>query len=126
MKKAIISENAPKPIGPYNQAVVKGNQLFVSGQIAIHPKSGELEINQGITHETFLVLSNLMALVEEAGFEKEDIVKCSIFLKDMNDFNEMNEAYAQVFSENPPAREAVQVVKLPKDVHVEISCIAVK
>jgi 2-iminobutanoate/2-iminopropanoate deaminase len=126
MKKAIVSDNAPKPIGPYNQAIVKGNQLFVSGQIAINPKTSELEISGSIAEETTLVLNNLMALVEEAGFTKDDILKCSIFMKDLNDFTEMNDTYAQFFVNTPPARECVEVVRLPKDVRVEISCIAVR
>lgn len=126
MKKPIISENAPKPIGPYNQAIVKGNQLFVSGQIALNPSTNCLEINGSIAEETELVLNNLMALVNDAGFTKDDIVKCSIFMKNLSDFDEMNKKYGEFFTNIPPARECVEVVRLPKDVRVEISCIAIK
>lgn len=125
MKKAIVSENAPKPIGPYNQAIVKGNQLFVSGQIAIHPKTGELQTSENIEDETKLVLENLKALVLESGFKMTDIVKCSIFVKNLDHFSKINAVYAEYFQEIPPARECVEVSKLPKNVNVEISCIAI-
>ncbi|MGB0868346.1 MAG: Rid family detoxifying hydrolase [Flavobacteriales bacterium] len=125
MKKAIVSENAPKPIGPYNQAIVKGNQLFVSGQIAIHPKTGELQTFENIEDETKLVLENLKALVLESGFKMTDIVKCSIFVKNLDHFSKINAVYAEYFQEIPPARECVEVSKLPKNVNVEISCIAI-
>ncbi|MGB1294090.1 MAG: Rid family detoxifying hydrolase [Flavobacteriales bacterium] len=125
MKKAIVSENAPKPIGPYNQAIVKGNQLFVSGQIAIHPRTGELQTFENIEGETKLVLENLKALVLESGFKMTDIVKCSIFVKNLDHFSKINAVYAEYFQEIPPARECVEVSKLPKNVNVEISCIAI-
>jgi len=125
MKKAIVSENAPKPIGPYNQAIVKGNQLFVSGQIALHPKTGELQTFENIEDETKLVLENLKALVLESGFNMTDIVKCSIFVKNLDHFSKINAVYAEYFQEIPPARECVEVSKLPKNVNVEISCIAI-
>lgn len=125
MKKAIVSENAPKPIGPYNQAIVKGNQLFVSGQIAIHPRTGELQTFENIEDETKLVLENLKALVLESGFKMTDIVKCSIFVKNLDHFSKINAVYAEYFQEIPPARECVEVSKLPKNVNVEISCIAI-
>ncbi len=126
MKKAIVSENAPKPIGPYNQAIVKGNQLFVSGQIAIDPKTSALAELKDIQKETRLVLNNLKALVNESGFTLDDVVKCSIFVKDLGNFNLVNEVYGEFFINIPPARECVEVSRLPKDVNVEISCIAIK
>ncbi|MGB0884718.1 MAG: Rid family detoxifying hydrolase [Flavobacteriales bacterium] len=125
-KTAIISAHAPKPIGPYNQAIAKGNHLFVSGQIAIDPKTNQLNIPDNITDESQLVLSNLKALVEEAGFSLDDVVKCSIFMKNLNQFDEVNAVYARFFQDIPPARECVEVSKLPKNVNVEISCIAIK
>lgn len=126
MKKQISISGAPAPIGPYSQAILKGNSLYVSGQIPLNPHTGEL-INDSIENATSQVLKNIAALLEEAQFSKDDIVKCSIFLKDMNDFAEMNAIYAEFFSGLiPPARETVQVAKLPMDVKVEISCIAIK
>lgn len=126
MKKAIVSEHAPKPIGPYNQAIVKGNHLFVSGQIAIDPKTADLISFNNIQDETRLVLTNLKALVQESGFALDDVVKCSIFVKDLEDFNLVNAVYGEFFTNIPPARECVEVSRLPKDVNVEISCIAIK
>lgn len=126
MKRAIVSEHAPKPIGPYNQAIVKGNQLFVSGQIAIDPKTANLISFNNIEDETRLVLTNLKALVLESGFTLDDVVKCSIFVKDLEDFNLVNAVYGEFFTNIPPARECVEVSRLPKDVNVEISCIAIK
>ncbi|MES2799450.1 MAG: Rid family detoxifying hydrolase [Bacteroidota bacterium] len=126
MKKQISISGAPAPIGPYSQAILKGETLFVSGQIPIDPMSAQL-VNDSIESATAQVLKNIAALLKEANFSKDDIVKCSIFLKDMNDFAKMNEVYASFFQGIiPPARETVQVVKLPMDVLVEISCIAIK
>jgi 2-iminobutanoate/2-iminopropanoate deaminase len=124
-KKIINSSSAPAPIGPYSQAVIAGNTLYVSGQIALDPETGEL-INENITEETHAVMKNLDAILREAGYAFEDVVKCSIFIKSMDDFATINEAYGQYFKQNPPARETVEVSKLPKNVNVEISCIAVK
>lgn len=126
MKKAIVSDHAPKPIGPYNQAIVKGNQLFVSGQIAIDPKTSKLSSCSNIEEETRLVLNNLKALVHESGFTLDDVVKCSIFVKNLENFNLVNSVYGEFFINVPPARECVEVSRLPKDVNVEISCIAIK
>ncbi len=126
MKKAIISDHAPKPIGPYNQAIVKGNQLFVSGQIAIDPTTSRLIEFEDIKDETRLVLNNLKALVVESDFTLDDVVKCSIFVKDLGNFSLVNEVYGEFFTHIPPARECVEVSRLPKDVNVEISCIAIK
>lgn len=124
-KKIINSSSAPAPIGPYSQAVLAGNTLYVSGQIALDAETGEL-INENITAETHAVMKNLDAILCEAGYGFEEVVKCSIFIKSMDDFTTINEAYGQYFKQNPPARETVEVSKLPKNVNVEISCIAVK
>jgi 2-iminobutanoate/2-iminopropanoate deaminase len=124
-KTVIYSANAPEPIGPYSQAILAGNMLFVSGQIALQKSTGTL-ISSSIEEETDQVLVNIKEILQSAGFEFAHIVKCSIFLKSMNDFPKVNERYARYFSENPPARETVEVSALPKNVNVEISCIAVK
>lgn len=125
MKKIVSIPNAPAPIGPYSQAVVKGNSLFVSGQIPIDPKTGELQLDS-ISEATTQVMENIKSLVITAGFQMSDVVKCSIFLKSMDDFAEVNEVYARYFQEQPPARETVAVSQLPLDVPVEISCIAIQ
>ncbi|MFT5821853.1 MAG: 2-iminobutanoate/2-iminopropanoate deaminase [Crocinitomix sp.] len=123
MKKIISTNNAPSAIGPYSQAVVAGNLLFTSGQIAIDPKSGELNMSS-IAVETKQVMTNMAAVLEAAGTSFNNVVKTSIFLKNMDDFNTVNEVYAAFFESDFPARETVQVAKLPKDVNVEISMIA--
>ncbi|MFN3803199.1 RidA family protein [Belliella pelovolcani] len=124
-KEIIYSAEAPAPIGPYSQAVKAGNTLYVSGQIALDADSGEL-INENITEETHAVMKNLEAVLRQAGYGFANVVKCTIFIKDMGQFGTINEAYGQYFKSNPPARETVEVSRLPKDVNVEISCIAVK
>jgi 2-iminobutanoate/2-iminopropanoate deaminase len=124
-KEIIFSKEAPAPIGPYSQAVKAGNTLYVSGQIPLDADTGEL-INENIIEETHAVMKNLEAVLRAAGFEFADVVKCTIFIKDMGQFGTINEAYGQYFKTNPPARETVEVSRLPKDVNVEISCIAVK
>ncbi len=125
MNKIIFTKESPAPIGPYSQAVLAGNTLYVSGQIALDSETGEL-INENITEETHAVMKNLEAVLRAADFTFGDIVKCSIFIKSMDEFATINEAYGQYFKSNPPARETVEVSKLPKNVNVEISCIAVK
>lgn len=125
MKKIILTEKAPKPIGPYNQAVVVDNSIYVSGQIAINPETGNLEIEH-LESETHLVMKNLTAVLNAGGFELTDVVKCSIFISDMDNFSRINEVYATYFTSDFPARETVEVSVLPKNVNVEISCIAVK
>lgn len=125
MKKVISIPGAPKPIGPYSQAIVKNGHCFVSGQIPVNPATGEL-VSSSVKEATHQVLKNIQSLITEAGFTMSDIVKCSIFLKSMDDFGEVNEVYAQYFTNEPPARETVQVAKLPLDVSVEISCIAIQ
>ncbi len=125
MKKAISIPGAPAPIGPYSQAIVKNNTLFVSGQIPLNPMTGELVL-ENVENSTIQVMENIKSLIHAAGFEMEDIVKCSIFLKSMDDFSVVNAVYAQYFHSAPPARETVEVSKLPLNVPVEISCIAIK
>lgn len=123
--KIIFTEKAPKPIGPYSQAVMRGNALFVSGQVAIIPSTGELDTSS-IENETKQVMENIKAIVETAGMNMSDVVKATIYLSDMNNFSRMNEVYGSYFTSNPPARETVQVSALPKKVNVEISVIAIK
>lgn len=122
-KKIIRTDNAPAPIGPYNQAVQMGNLLFVSGQIALDPKDGSLYVGD-IAQETEIVMNNLKAILTEAGMDFSNIIKTSIFLMDMGKFSEVNEVYARYFTNNYPARETVQVAGLPRGVQVEISVIA--
>ena len=124
-KEIIYTSEAPAPIGPYSQAVKAGNTLYVSGQIALDAESGDL-INENITEETHAVMKNLEAVLRQAGYGFENVVKCTIFIKDMSQFATINDAYGQYFKVNPPARETVEVSRLPKDVNVEISCIAIK
>lgn len=124
-KEVIYSAHAPEPIGPYSQAIKVGSMLFVSGQIAIDKASGKI-LSGNITEETNQVLLNIGEILTAAGMDFSHVVKCSIFLKDMGQFPVVNEAYGKKFSSNPPARETVEVSRLPKDVNVEISCIAVK
>ena len=124
MKTIIFTENAPDPIGPYNQAVLTGNTLYTSGQIAINPISGEL-ITTTIEAETAQVMDNMEAVLEAAGMTFENVVKTTIFIMDMNDFGKINTIYGSYFNEKTaPARETVQVACLPKNVNVEISMIA--
>lgn len=126
MKKIINSQKAPSPVGPYNQAILVGPTLYVSGQIAIVPETGTI-ITDDIEAETHQVLKNLGAILEEAGMSYEDVVKCSVFVMDMDMFSRINTIYAQYFNEaTAPARELVQVATLPKYVNIEISCIAIK
>lgn len=124
MKKAIKTENAPEAIGPYSQAVAANGMIFASGQIAIDPASSELSTGD-IEDQTRLVLTNLQAVLEAGGCTFDHVVKCTVFLADMNDFNRMNAVYADFFKPPYPARAAVQVSRLPKDVKVEIEAIAV-
>ena len=125
MKKVISTINAPAAIGPYSQAILNNNTLYCSGQIAINPTTGNL-VMDNITAETTQVMENILAVLTAADMDFSNVVKCSIFLKDMNDYAAINEVYAKSFGDNPPAREAVQVSVLPKNVNVEISVIAVK
>jgi len=125
MKQIIKTNNAPAPIGPYNQAVLINDTLYISGQICIDPASGSLR-NKDIQEETHQVMQNLKAILAEAGMGFDNVVKTTIFITDMNRFSEINEVYGRYFSADFPARETVQVSALPKFVNVEISMIAVK
>lgn len=124
-KSVIYSEQAPAPIGPYSQAILVKGTLYVSGQIALVPGTTEL-VKGSIEDETRQVMQNLAAILEAAGMRFSNIAKCTIFIKDMNDFGAINGVYGSFFTDQqPPARETVEVSRLPKDVRVEISCIAV-
>ena len=125
MRKIISTHNAPAAIGPYSQAILSGNTLYCSGQIAINADTGNL-VTENISLETNQVMKNILAVLRAADMNFENVVKCTIFMKDMNNYSAVNDVYAKSFPENPPAREAVQVSVLPKNVNVEISIIAVK
>jgi 2-iminobutanoate/2-iminopropanoate deaminase len=125
MKKSISIKNAPAPVGPYSQAILHNNMLYASGQIAINPKTNELVIDD-LTKEVNQVMKNIASLLHAAEMNWDDVIKCSIFLKDMNNFEIVNEIYASYFNTSFPARETVEVTRLPKDVNVEISFIASK
>ncbi|HEX6889744.1 MAG TPA: RidA family protein [Chryseolinea sp.] len=125
LKSAVYSENAPEPIGPYSQAIQAGNMLFVSGQIAIQKSTGQLVLSN-IEEETIQVMTNIREILTAAGMDFSNVVKSSIFMKDMNNFPKINEVYGRYFKDNAPARESIEISRLPKDVNVEISCIAVK
>ncbi len=124
-KKIIRTDNAPAPIGPYNQAIQYGDMIFISGQIPIDPKTGNL-VQSDIKAETTQVMENLKAILIEAGMTFDDVIKTSIFLMDMGQFGAVNEVYGSYFTGYAPARETVQVAGLPKGVNVEISMIAGK
>ena len=124
-KKVISTTKSPAAIGPYSQAILSGNTLYCSGQIAINPKNGEL-VTHNITEETHQVMKNILEVLQAANMDFTNVVKCSIFMNDMGQYRDINEVYASYFSQNPPAREAVEVSVLPKNVNVEISVIAVK
>ncbi|PKQ43997.1 RidA family protein [Confluentibacter flavum] len=125
MRKIINTPNAPTPIGPYNQAVLSGETLYLSGQIAMNIETGMLVLDN-IKAETKQVMENLKAVLNAADMSFDNVVKSTIFISDMNDFSQINEVYGSYFEDaNAPARETVQVARLPKDVHVEISMIAV-
>jgi 2-iminobutanoate/2-iminopropanoate deaminase len=123
MKERVQTDNAPKAIGPYSQAIKANGMLFASGQVPIDPASGQI-INGSIAEQTTQVLSNLQAVLEAAGTSLDRVVKTTVFLADMNDFSEMNETYAGFFSELPPARSTVEVSRLPRDARIEIDVIA--
>ena len=123
MKKIISTKEAPEAIGSYSQALLKNNTLYSSGQIAINPVTGDL-IMDNITNETNQVMKNIKAVLKAADMNFRNVVKSSIFMKNMEDYSEINKVYARYFKEEPPAREAVEVSALPKNVNVEISIIA--
>jgi 2-iminobutanoate/2-iminopropanoate deaminase len=122
-KKVIQTEGAPKAIGPYSQAIQAGNFLFLSGQIPLDPKTGEL-VKGDIRKQTQQVLENIKGILESQGLGVEDVVKVTIFLKDIGNFSQVNEVYATYFLSSPPARSTVEVVKLPRDADIEIETIA--
>ena len=123
MKKIISTKEAPEAIGSYSQALLKNNTLYSSGQIAINPVTGDL-IMDNITNETNQVMENIKAILKAANMDFSNVVKSSIFMRNMENYSEINKVYAGYFKENPPAREAVEVSALPKNVNVEISIIA--
>jgi 2-iminobutanoate/2-iminopropanoate deaminase len=123
MKDVVLTPRGPKPIGPYSQAIKANGLLFISGQIALDPASGEF-VGPQIGQQTERVLENLKGILETAGVSFSHVVKTTVFLKDMNDFTAMNEVYAKYFTVAPPARSTVQVSRLPKDALVEIELIA--
>src|SRR6202051_1207894 len=123
MKQIIATENAPKAIGPYSQAVVSNGFAFLSGQIPLDPSTGQV-IDGDIAAQTQRVLENLKAVLEACGSSLDKVVKTTVYLKDMDEFARMNEVYARYFPENPPARATVEAARLPRDVRVEIDCIA--
>ena len=125
MKKVISTPKAPEAIGPYSQAIIKNGILYTSGQIAIDCNTNTLVLDN-IRLETKQVMLNLSEVLKASDMSFSDVLKCTIYLKDMNQYHEINEVYASFFDNTPPAREAVQVVRLPKDVNVEISLIASK
>ena len=124
MKRSIQTTNAPAAIGPYSQAIDTGNMLFVSGQLPIEPIT--MTLATGIQNQTKQSLENIQQIILAAGYEINDIVKCTVFLKNMNEFALMNESYQHFFNTHKPARAAVEVARLPKDALVEIECIAVR
>ncbi len=124
MKRIINSDKAPKPVGPYNHSVLAGQILFISGQIAIHPETGEL-VTSSLEDEVHQVMQNLRAILEEAGLTFESVAKCTVFVKNMQNYAKINSIYSQYFNDDTaPARELVEVSALPKYVNVEISAIA--
>ena len=125
MREVIATDGAPKAIGPYSQAIKANGFIFVSGQTPIDPATQQL-LEGSVTQQTNRVLSNIRAILEQAGSSMEKIVRCGVFLKDMNDFAEMNAEYAKFFPDNPPARSTVQAARLPKDCQVEIDAIALE
>ncbi|MCS7005810.1 MAG: RidA family protein [Cytophagales bacterium] len=125
MKQVIQTTEAPLPIGPYSQATMVGNMLFISGQIALNPQTGEM-VQADIEEETHRVMQNIGAILQRAGMSYENIVKTTIFVKNLENFSRINQVYGSYFSSHFPARETVEVSRLPKDAQVEISCIAVR
>lgn len=124
MKDAVLTDHAPKPIGPYSQAIRANGFLYVSGQVALHPQTGAL-VGTSIQEQTERTLENVKGIVEAAGVKLTQVVKTTVFLKNMNDFAAMNEVYARYFASAPPARSTVEVARLPKDALVEMEVVAV-
>lgn len=124
MNKIINSKKAPKAIGPYNQAILANNTLYCSGQIAINPKNNEL-VTENIQKETIQVINNIIEILKEANMDLSNVVKCTIYMKNMDQYDEINNIYSQFFRDKAPAREAIEVSKLPKNANIEISVIAI-
>jgi 2-iminobutanoate/2-iminopropanoate deaminase len=124
-REVISTKSAPAAIGPYSQAILVGNTLYLAGQIAIDPETGTF-VNGGIEEQTRQVLNNIQAVLNEAGFALKDVVQCQVYLSDLNNYAAMNEVYASYFKDSPPARAAVQAARLPKDALIEIMATAVK
>ena len=125
MNKAISTNNAPQAVGPYSQAIQAGNLLFISGQLPFVPAT-MTQVSQEIKAQTQQCLDNVLAIASAAGYQKTDIVKCVVFLKNMNQFGEMNQVYAAFFGDHKPARSTIEVARLPKDVDIEIEAILAK
>ncbi len=125
MRSVVKTPLAPAAIGPYNQAILAGDTVYCSGQIAIDPKTGSM-ITESVEAETERVLENLGAVLQAVGMTYTNVVQCTVYLTDINDYAQVNEIYSRYFNETPPAREAVQVAALPRSARVEISCIAVR
>jgi 2-iminobutanoate/2-iminopropanoate deaminase len=123
MKKVIQTDKAPKAIGPYSQGIQAGNLVFLSGQIALDPKTGEM-VAGDVRQQTKQVLENINGLLESQGLGMSDVVKVTIFLKEMGNFNQVNDVYAAYFSSSPPARSTVEVARLPRNAEIEIEAIA--
>lgn len=124
-RKVIQTDRAPQAIGPYSQAILSGNVLYLAGQIAIDPATGQM-VSRGIEEQTHQVMQNMQAVLNEAGFDFEDVVQVQIFLTDLNNYSTINNIYAGYFNESPPARAVVEVVRLPKDALIEIMATACK
>jgi 2-iminobutanoate/2-iminopropanoate deaminase len=124
MKNVVITDRGPKPIGPYSQAIKANGFIYLSGQVALDPKTGEMASSSDIRQQTERVFENIKGILEAAGANLHHVIKATVFLKDMNDFSAMNEVYARYFTAAPPARSTVQVSRLPKDALVEIEVIA--
>jgi 2-iminobutanoate/2-iminopropanoate deaminase len=123
-KKVVFTEKAPKPIGPYSQAIIAGNLIFTAGQIPIDPATNQV-VQGDIKEQTRRVLENLRAILESVGATFDDVVKVTIYMKDLNEFSAMNEVYSEYFKNSPPARTTVEVSRLPRDVKIEIDLIAI-
>jgi 2-iminobutanoate/2-iminopropanoate deaminase len=123
-KKVVFTEKAPKPIGPYSQAIIAGNLIFTAGQIPIDPATNQV-VQGDIKEQTRRVLENLRAILESVGATFDDVVKVTIYMKDLNEFSAMNEVYSEYFKNSPPARTTVEVSRLPRDVRIEIDLIAI-
>ena len=125
MNNVIHTNNAPAAVGPYSQAIKAGNTIYVSGQLPINPATGELYNGEDIKEETRMSLMNVKAILEASGATLAHVVKCTVYIKDMNQFGLINEAYAEIFGDTKPARVCIEVARLPKDANVEIDAIAV-